>query len=79
MQVGILTAFFVSTGFGLAATAVEPIEIASRRELFVNRHLVGELKGSAKLYLHKPQPGEVALLCSELRTLTGDATRTAPS
>ena len=39
----------------------ESIDIASRRELFVDRHLVGELKGDAELYLHKPKPREVVL------------------
>ncbi|HRH94767.1 MAG TPA: hypothetical protein PLB55_02475, partial [Prosthecobacter sp.] len=38
----------------LTAHAVEPVNIGSRRELFVDRLLVGELKNTA-LKLHEPQ------------------------
>ena len=37
-----------------------PVDIGSRRELFVDRYLVSELKG-ARLRLHPPQPHEVVL------------------
>ncbi len=41
--------------------SAEPIEIGSRRELFVDRYLIEELSGGAALTLHKPQPQEVVL------------------
>jgi len=37
-----------------------PIDISSRRELFVDRHLIDRLDG-ARLVLHHPQPREVSL------------------
>lgn len=43
------------------AQSVEPIEIGSRRELFVDRYLIDELSGGAALTLHKPEPQEVVL------------------
>jgi len=45
-----------------AAEAVEPIDIGSRRELFVDNHLVDQLAGKAELRLHHPTPREVALV-----------------
>ena len=42
------------------ATAAEPIDIGSRRELLVDRHLIERLDG-ARLALHRPQPREVAI------------------
>jgi hypothetical protein len=44
------------------AAAADPIAIGSRRELFVDDYLVGELKGGADLRLHHPQPREIVLL-----------------
>lgn len=41
--------------------SAEPIEIGSRRELFVDRYLIDELSGGAALTLHKPKPQEVVL------------------
>ena len=41
--------------------SAEPIEIGSRRELFVDRYLIDELSGGAALTLHKPEPQEVVL------------------
>ena len=38
----------------------EPIDIGSRRELFVDRHLIEKLDG-VRLQLHRPQPREVAM------------------
>ena len=43
------------------AGAAEPINIASRRELFVDDHLIDRLTGTAELRLHHPTPREVAL------------------
>jgi hypothetical protein len=45
----------------LLATAADPIALASRRELFVDRLLIDKLTGAAELRLHEPQPREVAL------------------
>ncbi|MFP4028554.1 MAG: hypothetical protein ACLFWL_12245 [Candidatus Brocadiia bacterium] len=39
-----------------------PIEIGSRRELFVDRSLIEEMEG-ASLRLHQPQPQEIAIVC----------------
>ncbi|MDP7302070.1 MAG: hypothetical protein QGG09_03155, partial [Pirellulaceae bacterium] len=35
--------------------AVEPLEIGSRRELFVDHHLIDQVKGGARLRLHRPR------------------------
>ena len=43
-----------------APGADDAIEIGDRRELFVDGHLIGELKG-ARLALHRPRPREIAL------------------
>ena len=43
-----------------ALHAADPIEIGSRRELFVDHHLIDRLEG-ARLVLHRPQPREVVL------------------
>ncbi len=42
------------------ADSDEPVEIGSRRELFVDRHLIDQLDG-ASLTLHRPQPREVVM------------------
>lgn len=39
-----------------------PLEIGSRRELFVDDFLIGKLTGGAALHLHQPQPQEVVLV-----------------
>lgn len=46
--------------FATAACSAEPIEIGSRRELFVDRHLIDRIDG-ARLTLHRPQAREVAI------------------
>jgi len=46
-------------------SAEEPVSIGSGPELFVDDHLIGELTGDAKRRLHKPTPGEVALVTDE--------------
>ena len=43
---------------GLFATAAEPIELGSRRELFVDHHLIESLDG-VRLALHRPEPREI--------------------
>ena len=47
------------TGLGMA---VEPLKLGSRRELFVDEHLI-ESKTGVVLKMHKPQAQEVALVC----------------
>lgn len=47
---------------GVVATGEDTIDIGSRRELFVDRQLVGEMNGDAHLQLHKPQAQEVVLV-----------------
>jgi len=47
------------TGMGLA---VEPVQLGSRRELFVDDHLI-ESKSGVVLKMHKPQARDVALVC----------------
>jgi hypothetical protein len=46
----------------LPLLADEPIDIGSRRELFVDDHLVARLEG-ASLQLHKPEAKDVAITC----------------
>ncbi len=62
MRTAMLTAFLVSIGFANSAVAAEPIDIGSRRELFVDRYLIDQIAGDAELHLHNPQPHEVALV-----------------
>lgn len=58
---------FVPIGVAVAARPLSgqdpatPVDIAGRRELFVDRHLLERLAGSAALRLHHPQPREVVL------------------
>ena len=50
-----------SLAFALCSTqAADPIDIGSRRELFVDHHLIEKFDG-ARLALHRPQPREVAI------------------
>ncbi len=49
----------VLTCMGLA---MEPVQLGSRRELFVDEHLI-ESKSGVVLKMHKPQAQEVALVC----------------
>ena len=44
------------------AIAADRIDIGSRRELFVDHHLIDKLEGDAKLQLHRPEPKEVVLV-----------------
>ena len=43
------------------AAAADPIDIGSRRELFVDQALIDRLEGRGELMLHHPLPREVAL------------------
>ncbi len=51
----------VAASFQVSVTAGEPINIGSRRELFVDQALTERLAGSAALTLHQPVPREIAL------------------
>jgi hypothetical protein len=42
--------------------AEAPVDIGSRRELFVDGALVDQLRGNAELRLHSPEPREIALV-----------------
>lgn len=48
-------------GLGGACGADAPLDIGSRRELFVDGFLVHQLTGNAQLRLHHPEPREIAL------------------
>jgi len=58
----------VATSAASAALALAPpdspapVDIAQRRELFVDRYLLDRLAGSAALRLHHPQPREIVLI-----------------
>ena len=59
-----LTTSFVATLFVLLLTATtvfsgEPVDIGSRLELFVDNHLIGEIKGDVHQHLIRPEPKEV--------------------
>ncbi len=54
--VTVLTALLLAIGIPLHAA--DPVDIGSRRELFVDHHLIGSLDG-ARLLLHRPQPREI--------------------
>ena len=44
-----------------AACAAEPVDIGSRRELFVDQALIERHGGGAELQLHHPVPREIAM------------------
>ena len=43
-------------------TRAEPLDIGSRRELFVDNYLEEHLAGDVRFHLHKPAPREVVLV-----------------
>ncbi len=49
----------------MAQAAEPPLDIGSRRQLFVDRRLVDRLEGEARLALHPPQPQEIVLRSEE--------------
>jgi hypothetical protein len=53
----------ICMGSGSAVVADEPIDIGTRRELFVDELLINSLKGEARQVLHHPIPREVVLVC----------------
>ena len=52
----------LSIGGTTRSFASEPIDVGTRRELFVDHHLIDRLKNQARLELHKPVPHEVVLV-----------------
>jgi hypothetical protein len=48
-----------------AAPSAAPIDIGARRELFVDQHLIQELRGDATRRLHHPVPREAAVVHGE--------------
>jgi hypothetical protein len=64
--IGLALVWALAACFGTTAVAAEDaVEIGSRRELFVDRHLIEKLGGGAKLLLQKPAPREVVVEHSE--------------
>jgi len=49
----------------LVCSAAGPIDIGSRRELFVDRYLIDTFQDGARLMLHRPIPREVVLTHDE--------------
>src|SRR5688572_6925897 len=45
--------------------AEEVYDLGARRELFVDRHRIESMTGSARLELHTPEPAEVAIKFDE--------------
>ena len=57
----IASPFVCLIAFAASAFAADPIDIGSRRELFVDRHLIEHLD-NVRLELHGPEPREVAVV-----------------
>lgn len=61
----ILTALFITCIFGVCcvpAQSSEPIDLGDRRELFIDEHLLGDMK-NVQLLVHQPVPQEIAVHC----------------
>jgi len=59
----ILCVYTAILSFSIAAHAADrAIEIGNRRELFVDHHLIYDLKGSAELRIHHPVRREIVLV-----------------
>lgn len=54
-------ACLLATWISFSAAAIDPVHIGDRRELFVDLHLVEELRGNAEQRLHRPVKQEVAI------------------
>ena len=63
-RVPVCTAVFFVLVAGIAQAA-EPVDIGTRRELFVDSHLIDRLQGDAGLKLQRPQPQEVVLVTDQ--------------
>ena len=46
----------------LVSMAAEPVDIGSRRELFVDDHVIEKIEGDARLELQRPVPRKVVLV-----------------
>src|ERR1700679_165711 len=57
-----LAASVLMVAINHARAADEPLDIGSRRELFVDGALVEKLTGKAELRLHHPVPQEIAIV-----------------
>jgi hypothetical protein len=55
-----ISALTIVLALAAVADSAEPIEIGSRRELFVDRHLIDRLDG-VRMEMHRPQPREVVM------------------
>jgi len=55
-------AFCVVSCASLLSMAAEPVDIGSRRELFVDDHVIEKIEGDARLELQEPVPREVVLV-----------------
>ena len=53
---------FLITLVSAIAQALEPIDVGSRRELFVDDFLIDRFDGQAALKVHRPEPQEVVLV-----------------
>jgi len=58
MNINLLFVLIITS---LGAGSAEPLDIGSRRELFVDGHLIKSLNGNAGQRLHHPVPREIAL------------------
>src|SRR6266446_3861094 len=62
MRATITAAAFSSLFTALCAVAGSDVyDLGDRRELFVDRHLIESMSGSARLALHEPRPAEIVL------------------
>jgi hypothetical protein len=46
----------------LVLLSTSPIDIGTRRELFIDTHLIDRLEGQAEQRLHRPIPREIVLV-----------------
>lgn len=58
-------ALLLALGTLLPAHSAEPIDVGSRRELFIDDHLVGEMGKGVSRQLLKPEPKEVVFVTDE--------------
>ena len=58
----IMTLLFAFAGMIRASVYADPVDIGSRRELFVDDYLVERLTGNARLVVQEPVPQEVVLV-----------------
>ncbi|HRX82107.1 MAG TPA: hypothetical protein P5307_23725, partial [Pirellulaceae bacterium] len=56
----LLTSWTITVGF-----SAEPIEIGNRLELFVDDHLIGEMKGDVRQQLMQPEPQDVVFVTDQ--------------